>query len=268
MPRFFNRIRKQLARDNKFFQYSRYAIGEIFLVVIGILIALQVNNWNEERKDFRKIKVQLENLVRDLKANQNNLRIVQGFNAFRVHAVYYLLEHYDGSENIKAFPEAGEIPQLDETGLWSGPVPDSLDKDFTVRAFSWLLRSYPLDATTDAFNEFKSTGLFAFFGNQEIKNEIGSYYSFQSFVFPSEEHHEPNTLLLRNYLVSQGYSYLDVALLENPVEELLSKPTNLALVKNIIDDSSYRAVQASYLIELLDQLISNIEIEIDNYHSI
>ncbi|WP_289723206.1 hypothetical protein [Robiginitalea aurantiaca] len=35
MPRFFNRIRKQLAKENKFFQYSRYAIGEIALVVIG-----------------------------------------------------------------------------------------------------------------------------------------------------------------------------------------------------------------------------------------
>ena len=51
MPRFFNRIRKQLAKDNKFFQYSRYAIGEIVLVVFGILIALQINNWNEHRKE-------------------------------------------------------------------------------------------------------------------------------------------------------------------------------------------------------------------------
>jgi hypothetical protein len=42
MPRFFNRIRKQLAKENRFFQYSRYAIGEILLVVVGILIALQV----------------------------------------------------------------------------------------------------------------------------------------------------------------------------------------------------------------------------------
>ena len=47
---FFRKIRKQLADDNQFFKYSRYAIGEIFLVVIGILIALSINNWNEEQK--------------------------------------------------------------------------------------------------------------------------------------------------------------------------------------------------------------------------
>ena len=46
---FFRRIRKKLADGNQFVKYSRYAIGEILLVVIGILIALQVNNWNEDR---------------------------------------------------------------------------------------------------------------------------------------------------------------------------------------------------------------------------
>ena len=43
-----------MAKDNQFLKYSRYAIGEIVLVVIGILIALQINNWNEERIENRK----------------------------------------------------------------------------------------------------------------------------------------------------------------------------------------------------------------------
>ena len=47
---FFRKIRWRLAQNNQFFKYSRYAIGEIVLVVVGILIALQINNWNEERK--------------------------------------------------------------------------------------------------------------------------------------------------------------------------------------------------------------------------
>ncbi len=41
---FFRKIRYRLAQDNQFFKYSRYTIGEIVLVVIGILIALYINN--------------------------------------------------------------------------------------------------------------------------------------------------------------------------------------------------------------------------------
>jgi hypothetical protein len=50
MINFFRKIRKQLADDNKPLKYARYAIGEIVLVVIGILIALSINNWNESQK--------------------------------------------------------------------------------------------------------------------------------------------------------------------------------------------------------------------------
>ncbi len=50
MINFFRKTRKKLADDNKPLKYARYAIGEILLVVIGILIALSVNNWNELRK--------------------------------------------------------------------------------------------------------------------------------------------------------------------------------------------------------------------------
>ena len=50
MINFFRKTRKKLADDNQFFKYSRYAIGEILLVVIGILIALSINTWNENRK--------------------------------------------------------------------------------------------------------------------------------------------------------------------------------------------------------------------------
>jgi len=44
---FFRKIRKKMADDNRPLKYMRYAVGEIVLVVIGILIALRINNWNE-----------------------------------------------------------------------------------------------------------------------------------------------------------------------------------------------------------------------------
>jgi|TARA_R110001606_G_scaffold397685_2_gene574917 hypothetical protein len=50
MIKFFRKIRQRLLTENKFSKYLLYAIGEILLVVIGILIALSINNWNEERK--------------------------------------------------------------------------------------------------------------------------------------------------------------------------------------------------------------------------
>jgi hypothetical protein len=47
--KFFRKIRQKTLTENKFGKYLTYGIGEIILVVIGILIALQINNWNEER---------------------------------------------------------------------------------------------------------------------------------------------------------------------------------------------------------------------------
>ena len=61
MINFFRRIRKKLADDNRPLKYMKYAIGEIILVVLGILIALSINNWNEEMKNKQlETKILLE----------------------------------------------------------------------------------------------------------------------------------------------------------------------------------------------------------------
>ena len=74
MINFFRGIRKQLADDNHFFKYSRYAIGEIILVVIGILIALSINNWNELRKIHLQDIEFLNNLKVELSVDISALR--------------------------------------------------------------------------------------------------------------------------------------------------------------------------------------------------
>ncbi|MCA0932436.1 hypothetical protein LCM02_08235 [Lutimonas saemankumensis] len=73
---FFRKIRWRLAQDNQFFKYSRYAIGEIVLVVIGILIALQINNWNEQRKERELEKRLLFNLKQEFEENLNTINSV------------------------------------------------------------------------------------------------------------------------------------------------------------------------------------------------
>ncbi|MGB5402855.1 MAG: DUF6090 family protein, partial [Robiginitalea sp.] len=67
MLRFFRSIRQRLLTDNKFSKYLLYALGEIALVMIGILLALQVNNWNEERKQNHLETVYLNRLHNELK---------------------------------------------------------------------------------------------------------------------------------------------------------------------------------------------------------
>ena len=62
-----------MADDNKALKYTRYAIGEIVLVVIGILIALQINNWNGNRKQQQKERILLTELNKEFKANKIQL---------------------------------------------------------------------------------------------------------------------------------------------------------------------------------------------------
>lgn len=65
MLRFFQHVRQKLMKQNKVRTYILYAIGEIMLVVIGILIALQVNNWNEERKHRTVERRVMQQLLED-----------------------------------------------------------------------------------------------------------------------------------------------------------------------------------------------------------
>jgi hypothetical protein len=67
MIKFFRKIRQKLLSEGKTAKYLKYAFGEIILVVIGILIALTINNWNENRIAKKSEKGQLINLVQDLK---------------------------------------------------------------------------------------------------------------------------------------------------------------------------------------------------------
>jgi len=73
MIKFFRKMRYDLIEKNKTGKYLKYAIGEIILVVIGILIALQINNWNERRKDLSQEQLILMQLQREYISNLNQL---------------------------------------------------------------------------------------------------------------------------------------------------------------------------------------------------
>ncbi len=70
MIKFFRKIRQRFLTENKFSKYLLYAIGEIVLVVIGILIALQINNWNERKKSLNSEVYILTEILKNL--NEDN----------------------------------------------------------------------------------------------------------------------------------------------------------------------------------------------------
>ena len=78
MIKFFRKIRQKLLSENKFSKYLLYAIGEIVLVVIGILIALWINNKNIQNQNKEKERLGLteirDNLISDTLQLDNNLK--------------------------------------------------------------------------------------------------------------------------------------------------------------------------------------------------
>lgn len=73
MIKFFRQIRKDLMEQNKTSRYLKYAVGEIVLVVIGILIALSINNWQQEKQNNKLEQRYVDDLVNDLKKDSVNL---------------------------------------------------------------------------------------------------------------------------------------------------------------------------------------------------
>lgn len=101
MIKFFRRIRQKLLSENNFSRYLLYAIGEIFLVVIGILIALSINNWNENRKHDNAEKVFLSGIKSDLLRDREYIYYVLDYIEPKIEAYRILmnLEQQDYNTN-------------------------------------------------------------------------------------------------------------------------------------------------------------------------
>ena len=100
MIKFFRKIRYDLMKKNKTGKYFKYAIGEIILVVVGILIALQINNWNEQRKNNTKEQQILSQLKDEYNANLLQLEQKITNRKKIILAANKVLQHIDEPLNI------------------------------------------------------------------------------------------------------------------------------------------------------------------------
>jgi len=102
MIKFFRKIRYDLMEKNKTGKYIKYAVGEIILVVIGILIALSINNWNENRKTKLRSQVYINKIVNDLVIDTLNINtLINRGNDYKVKVMNYFSYFNQGNVPIE-----------------------------------------------------------------------------------------------------------------------------------------------------------------------
>ena len=94
MIKFFRKIRYDLMEKNKTGKYFKYAIGEIILVMIGILLALQVNNWNQQRIATQKEQLLLQALHNEFIENQSQFENVIARHELAMASTQYVIAQF------------------------------------------------------------------------------------------------------------------------------------------------------------------------------
>jgi len=100
MIKFFRRIRQRLLSENKLSKYLIYAIGEIILVVIGILIALQINNWNNDRLERESEIIVLQEILGNLERDVEILNMTKGWNNLWIRNNQKVLDHLEAKSAL------------------------------------------------------------------------------------------------------------------------------------------------------------------------
>lgn len=99
-------IRQNLMNKGNVRKYIIYAIGEIFLVMLGILLALQVSNWNQDRIEHKKEQKALTDLYKEFKLNEERIRDKQLLRiSIEPKLKKYIKQVITGNANYNAFEE-------------------------------------------------------------------------------------------------------------------------------------------------------------------
>ena len=146
MLTFLRKIRKSLIDSGSARKYVLYAIGEIALVVIGILIALQINNWNEYRKERDWEKTIMQDLRENLEINTEIL-----------------------NKSIQLIDDRNKSNQI-VLNLFLKPIPyeDSLDTHFKIATLPATIGNV---LSTTGYEAFKNAG-FEIIRDEKVKKEI------------------------------------------------------------------------------------------------
>tara|TARA_R110001632_G_scaffold232735_1_gene374414 strand:- start:5157 stop:5957 length:801 start_codon:yes stop_codon:yes gene_type:complete len=155
MIKFFRHIRKSMIMKNNTLKYFKYAIGEIALVMIGILLALQVNNWNEEKKLQRLKVVYIDKMIEDLKSDIVNNTLNKAEVENLANYGKYVIEVVTKNKSVKDKSEF--VLKLQQTGRVNFP-----------------------NLANNTYIDLESSGNLKLFKNEELIDAIRSYYKSDS----------------------------------------------------------------------------------------
>lgn len=156
MIKFFRNIRQSLLMENKTSKYFKYAIGEIVLVVIGILIALQVNNWNENRK-YSQEKIEFLNGIR------NELKLDLNIADTLIKRYMQRLSYYNMVDSTYHLHDLDRVELADSSNV--------LDYN------KLMTRPFPFKAQNATYQAFMTYGSTKIIKNNELLINLQSYYA-------------------------------------------------------------------------------------------
>lgn len=151
MIRFFRLLRQRLLEDGKFRKYFVYAIGEIFLVVIGILIAVGLGEWRTEIKKEKELQGYYQGIKNDI--NQDKIRI-------------------SALDSLYIIAERGIVSEIDKMQLKSYNQ-DSLYSNVPA----WMIYVVAFTPSNSTFTEIVSSGKLQLFKNKELKSQMLNLYN-------------------------------------------------------------------------------------------
>ncbi len=226
MIKHFRKIRQRLLTENKFRKYLIYAIGEIVLVVIGILIALQINNWNQSRQD-QKLEVKY---LRGIKTNIND-DITE-------------LEKLFTTDTVKFDTYTSLIKTLN--GLnYTSQKQEIVSGLYTIAGLRWF------EGQNVVFEDLKFSGKLNLIQSDTIRHLIQKYYRFFEEVVKQESMNNSRVIIYRDrYAQSLNMS----PLIESTFNERWNGNT-IPVSLSFIDTSEFKETKA-ILIENISQIKS------------
>jgi len=244
---FFRKIRKKMADDNKPMKYMRYAIGEILLVVIGILIALQVNNWNEINKDAKEEKVILSSFNEEFFLKKDKIEKVRIEYGALVNSTEILM-------SLIGKPSA-ELQKKNIDSLLSSSISISnyLPTEYVI---SDVLSSGKLSLlTSESFRKL------LFRWTQEIKQKENSYSMlYQYFMEQLIPYLNKHTSLKNIDMYSIGWD--SASKMENKTLEMF----NELEFENHLDNHYFNLTEYNKSLIKLAELVDGILFEVENYN--